>query len=273
MKYTVLSLRVEIQSSQSDCFSECDFLKKRVSKLVGILRSAQFRHVLQKQHVAAGVEHVAVLHNLGDIRLVADIGANRGQFALAARHCFPGALIFSFEPLSGPAEIFRKVFAADERIRLHVAAIGRNAGSTMIYVSARDDSSSLLPIADLQNKVFPGTGGVTTGTIQVAPLSQFLAPQDIETPALLKLDVQGYELEALKGCEDLLDRFAYVYVECSFMELYKGQALTDEVIAWLRKHSFQLCGCYNMYYDRRGQAVQADFLFRRVAPPNCVPWI
>ncbi|MGH9448085.1 MAG: FkbM family methyltransferase [Terriglobia bacterium] len=48
---------------------------------------------------------------------------------------------------------------------------------------------------------------------------------------LFKLNVQGHELEALKACEDLLDRFAYVYVECSFMELYKGQALADEVIA------------------------------------------
>lgn len=102
---------------------------------------------------------------------------------------------------------------------------------------------------------------VATETIQVSLLSQFLAPQDIESPALLKLDVQGYELEALKGCEDLLNRFTYVYVECSFVELYKGQALADEVIAWLRDRGFPLRGCYNMAYDWRGQAVQADFLF------------
>lgn len=232
-------------------------------KLWQISGVSSWRRALVNQRVAAGVEHVVVMRNLAGIRFVVDIGANRGQFALAARHCFPGAAIISFEPLSKPAKVFRKVLAGDGRVRLHVAAVGTEQGSFPIHISRRDDSSSLLPITDLQNKVFPGTGEVATETIQVAPLSQFLAPKDIESPALLKLDVQGYELEALKGCEGLLDRFAYVYVECSFMELYKGQALADEVITWLHERSFQLRGCYNMAYDRCGQAVQADFLFKR----------
>ena len=75
--------------------------------------------------------------------------------------------------------------------------------------------------------------------------------------------MQGFELEALQGCEDLLDRFAQVYVECSFLELYTGQALADEVIAWLRERGFRLAGVYNMSYDRNGSAVQGDFLFSR----------
>ena len=47
--------------------------------------------------VAAGIEHTAVLRNL-TCETVVDVGANRGQFALAARHYFPNAEIFSFEP-------------------------------------------------------------------------------------------------------------------------------------------------------------------------------
>jgi len=49
------------------------------------------------------------------------------------------------------------------------------------------------------------------------------------------MDVQGFELPALAGCEGMLDRFAWIYVECWFMELYAGQALADAVIAWLRE--------------------------------------
>jgi len=45
--------------------------------------------------------------------------------------------------------------------------------------------------------------------------------------------------------------------------LYTGQALADEVIAWLRERSFKLCGVYNMAHDRDGKAVPADFLFER----------
>lgn len=92
-------------------------------------------------------------------------------------------------------------------------------------------------------------------------LADALPAADIEAPALLKLDVQGFELQALAGCEPLLDRFAWVYVECSFVELYAGQAFADEVIAWLRERSFSLRGVFNMTYDAKGVALQADFLF------------
>ncbi|MHB8311541.1 MAG: FkbM family methyltransferase [Metallibacterium sp.] len=80
---------------------------------------------------------------------------------------------------------------------------------------------------------------------------------------MLKLDVQGYELQALRGCETLLEAFAWVYCECSFVELYAGQALADAVIAWLRARGFGLLGAYNMANDRDGRVVQADFLFGR----------
>lgn len=77
------------------------------------------------------------------------------------------------------------------------------------------------------------------------------------------MDVQGFELPALAGCEGLLDRFAWIYVECWFMELYAGQALADAVIAWLRDRGLRLAGVYNMSDDSDGRAVQADFLFGR----------
>lgn len=215
--------------------------------------------------VAAGVEHTPVLHSLGDIRTVIDIGANRGQFALVARRCFPQAQIIAFEPLTQPASRFRQVFADAGQVTLHQAAIGPEQIRVPIHISARDDSSSLLPITTLQGQIFPGTGEAATEIVKAAPLRDFLAKEDIQSPALLKLDVQGYELEALKGCEGLLEHFTYVYCECSFMELYAGQALTDEVIAWLRERGFRLEGIYNMAYDRQGRAVQGDFLFGRLS--------
>jgi FkbM family methyltransferase len=192
-----------------------------------------------------------------------DIGANRGQFALVARRCFPQARIIAFEPLPKPANKFRRVFADVGQVTLHQAAIGPGQGQVPIHISARDDSSSLLSITALQGQVFPGTAEVATEVVKIAPLSDFLAMEDIQSPALLKLDVQGYELETLKGCEALLQYFTYVYCECSFMELYAGQALADEVIVWLRERSFRLRGVYNMTYDQMGKAVQGDFLFGR----------
>ncbi|WP_276965161.1 FkbM family methyltransferase, partial [Metallibacterium scheffleri] len=189
--------------------------------------------------------------------------ANRGQFALVSRHCYPDARIVSFEPLPEPAAIFRQVFASDARVLLHACAIADKAGTTHMHVSARDDSSSLLPIGSEQTRIFPGTAEVALAQIEMRRLEDVLQRADIAAPALLKLDVQGYELQALRGCETLLDAFAWVYCECSFVELYAGQALADEVIAWLRERRFGLLGAYNMAFDHAGRAVQADFLFGR----------
>lgn len=215
-----------------------------------------------KLGVAAGIEHLPVL-NLLDCKTVVDVGSNRGQFALVAKFCFPKAKIISFEPLLKPSELFSKIFFSDKNVTLYNAAIGSENTSHKMYVSAHDDSSSLLPISSLQRRIFPGTEEVDIVTVQVAPMDFFLNKNDIVAPAILKLDVQGYELEVLEGCSVVLNEFTYIYVECSFVELYEGQAFASEVIDFLYKKYFSLDGVYNMYYDDNGRAIQADFLFKK----------
>ena len=212
--------------------------------------------------VAAGIEHQKYLASVCLLTVV-DIGANNGQFALVTRKCFPNSRIISFEPLAKPANKFIALFSNDPGIIFHQTAIGPRKGETTIHVSAANDSSSLLPISLLQEHLFPGTQEIRTEVVKVGRLSDYVKPEQIVAPAMLKLDVQGYELEALRGCEDLLGRFSYVYVECSFVELYTSQALVDEVIAWLRVRGWRLGGIYNMAYDRDGRSIQADFLFEK----------
>lgn len=237
----------------------------RSRKLARLIVVPLWRVALLRHYVAAGPEHGFVMQHLGEIRTVVDIGANCGQFALAARHFFPAAHIESFEPLSEAADVYKSVFANDSNTTLYEVAIGPESGEATIHISRRADSSSLLPIGAVQDRLFPGTAQAGTATIKVAPLSAYVVAADIDGPALLKLDVQGFELQALKGCEEALESFTWVYVECSFIELYEGQALADEVIAWLRDRDFGLCGIYNTVYDAARRPVQADFLFGKKA--------
>jgi FkbM family methyltransferase len=238
-------------------------LAAKAGKLARILSVRAWRRALLHHRVAAGAEHADVLRSMPGLRTIVDVGANRGQFALTARHCFPEARIVSFEPLARPAATYRAVFANDARTKLINAALGPKTGDAVIYVSGRDDSSSLLPITAAQSVLFPGTAQISTATVPVARLAEYLPASAIETTALLKLDVQGFELQALAGCDDVLDRFAWIYAECSFMELYAKQAFAAEIIAWLRERGFELRGVYHMAYDAQGRAVQADFLFAR----------
>lgn len=236
---------------------------KKLKKTLEILTGSDMLWLRALRHgVAASIEHTRLLRSL-NCRTVVDIGANRGQFALAARHSCPSARIIAFEPLSGPAAVFESVFCGKESVVLHKYAIGPRAEKSSMHVSGRDDSSSLLPISPLQEQIFPGTGEVETIAVQVAPLDAFVKSSAVVDPAMLKLDVQGFELNALKGCESLLRRFTWIYCECSFVELYSGQHLAADVIAWLSNRGFFVKGMYNPSYDNDGIAVQADFLFGR----------
>jgi FkbM family methyltransferase len=233
---------------------------KQMQKLAKVLTNSSYRRALRSTGVAAGVEHEAMLKTL-DFTTVVDIGANRGQFALVARHCYPKARIYSFEPLAGPASRFRTALGGDSLITLHPVAVGPAAGNATMHVTADDDSSSLLPITAMQQSLSAGSREVASEAIQIIRLSDLITAADLNAPALLKIDVQGYELSVLQGCEALLNRFSHVYVECSFVELYAGQALASEVIRFLLERQFSLVGAYNMYYDRLGLAIQADLMF------------
>lgn len=233
----------------------------RIEKLTRVVLSRQLLRALIRSRVLAGVEHMSVFPE--GLATVVDIGANRGQFALSARRWVPEAHIISFEPLPGPAAVFRKVFSCDKNVLLHEAAIGPGCEVRTMHVSQRDDSSSLFPISSVQTTIFPGTEEQDSISVRVAPLKEFTSVEELKTPAMLKLDVQGFEYEALVGCESLLHCFDLVYCECSFMELYSGQKLAHEVIDWLSIRGFGLAGFYNPHYDRLGKAVQADCLFRR----------
>lgn len=242
------------------------FVSRRTRKLVKLLRllpNAVYRRGL-RHGVGAAIEHRRLIGSLS-LATVVDVGANVGQFSLLVRALHPEAGIIAFEPLPDAAARYRQVFEGDNRATLHEAAIAPEQGSATMHVSASADSSSLLPISDRQSELFPGTEEVGTTDVDVGPLDSFVTSDDVRAPAMLKIDVQGFELEVLRGSAALLPAFAYVYVEASFEALYEDQALFADVAAFLEAQGYEEVGRYNLSYTPDGAPIQADFLFRRIS--------
>ena len=214
---------------------------------------------------AAGIEHILFLKNFRsqDLKTIIDIGANKGQFSLIAKNFFPNANIFAFEPLTRPYEKFIKIFNKIENVKIYKYAIGTFDDEVMMNISKREDSSSILEIGPLQKKIFQGTDKVNEEKIYVSPIDKMLEINKIHNPSLLKIDVQGYELEVLKGCKNILDKIDHIYCECSFIELYKNQAIYSQVCEWLYDYNFSVESIYNPSYDDKGQMVQADIYFKK----------
>jgi FkbM family methyltransferase len=233
-----------------------------ISKILRTLWFRQYRSTLLRTLVFASSEHDSIIADLA-LDTVVDIGANRGQFALCIRRLYPEAEIFSFEPLAKAATKYLAVFKGDRRTHLFRKAVSTTGGSATLHVTQWDVSSSLLPIAEAQMNNFPLAKESRQETVSLARLSDCVEAESIAGTALLKLDVQGYELSALQGCEDLLPSFTYVYLEASFIELYVGQPLAGDLIAYLSSHGFTLACVANLSCGKSRRPIQADFLFSR----------
>ncbi len=126
----------------------------------------------------------------------------------------------------------------------------------------------LLPKALRHHDEVARTRSVDEVTVRTARLDHELGSADLPSPCLLKIDVQGFEMEVLAGAEALLPSVDEILVECSFVELYDGQPLADEVIVFLLGVGYRLRGAYGMSTDDDGRCLQADLLFLRSETPQ-----
>ena len=242
--------------------SPTNSLGRRLRKLAAAIRSPDYRRALPHGVVAAlEHEHVPFEHQY---RTVLDVGANRGQFALFAMHRFPDARVLCFEPVPAARKKLGEVLSlANHDSRVFEFAATATDGVATIRVARDDAISSLLPPTPAQLEAFPASETVAELEVKTTRLDRAVTNLGLESPILLKVDVQGTELEVLRGSEALLEQIDTVLVEVSFVELFQGQAMADEVLEFLRSRSFRLTEFCSPIWDRRQRCLQADLLFDR----------
>lgn len=188
---------------------------RRLRKLIVLLGRPSWRRAVRKG-VAAAVEHRDVPFGQ-DFATVVDVGAHHGQFALLALELFQRSSIFCVEPVPGALDGFAPPSSpmGGSRALLPLPPPPRATGGCMS--SRRTDSSSLLPILESHVDAFPGTEEARIVEVEARTLDS-LVGERIQRPCLLKVDVQGGELEVLNGAEVVLAQVDVAYVECSFVE-------------------------------------------------------
>lgn len=198
----------------------------RAQKLLAALRRPAYRSAFVRHRVLPTIELAPLLG--GDFRTVIDVGANRGQFALVARATWPQARIISFEPVPSAAARFSAVFENDSAVELHRIALGSVTEERVLTVPDADDGASFL----VQLRGVPLK-------VQVQCLDE--VELDLARPALLKLDVQGFELEVLKGALLTLPLIDAVIAECSFAAA-PPIPTASELVDFMSQAGFRLTG-------------------------------
>jgi FkbM family methyltransferase len=212
--------------------------------------------------VAASLEHSRVLRKLPAAGTIIDIGSNRGQFILEAIKWHPDCRFFAFEPQSTERKVMERALAGISSLTVYSFALGEEGTTAQMHVSAAADSSSIFEQTALQSASFPRTQNVGREEVTVQRLDYLLDASMLSSPVICKIDVQGYELKALRGFGSLLSLIDYLIVEVSNVPFYKGAPNSAEVIAFLASNGFAIANIYNMYV-KNDVCLQTDILFHR----------
>lgn len=181
---------------------------------------------------------------------VLDVGCNDGSTSIYYGDFLPNATFHLFEAHPFIAEKAASRIAhhpRPDRFRLNCFAVGDVPGEAVLHVSrmphAEDwraevsDSSSLLP-PKLHTERYEFVTFDEKLKVAVKPLSNYLDQEGI-VPDFLHIDVQGFELNALRGMGNYLKQLTAIWIEVETIELYEGQPLKKDVEAFLSSAGFE----------------------------------
>ncbi|MGE3911817.1 MAG: FkbM family methyltransferase [Chloroflexota bacterium] len=198
------------------------------------------------------------------IKTIIDIGANDGQYAEYLNDFFKPAVVHAFEPLLGCQPQLAALSEKIPHLTVHQVALSDENGEATFYSNEYAPASSLLAVSDLARRAFPETERASASTVRLARLDDILTVDTLEPDILIKIDVQGVEDRVIRGGTAIFSVAKIVLIEMSFVPVYDGQPLFEEVHALLEGCGLRLAGFKNQIDDAQtGQPLFAHCLYRR----------
>lgn len=220
-------------------------------------------------HYSPARSEWAALHRMLEthrISVVLDVGANEGQFARSLREAGFQGRIVSFEPISS---VHARLSAAAKADPLWTVpppvALGDREGSIRLNLSANTGSSSVLSILPAHVEAAADSDFVGSEVVQMERLdSVYRNYVGHDDRVFLKMDVQGFESQVLKGAQVALADVQGLQVELSLVELYAGQATFWDLSREITNEGFELWSLMPAFIDpKSGRLLQVDGIFFR----------
>lgn len=202
--------------------------------------------------------------NADRFRAVIDIGANEGQFAKVALNAFPGSKIIAFEPLPDCYESMVSKFNGESRFEAHNLALGDARCEMQFNRHSFTPASSFLKLSSAQASAFPYTADATTMKVHCDRLDDVINPDTLIGPVFIKIDVQGYEANVVKGAIAHLKKAEMVMIECALQPMYESQPPVLDLLQRLDNLGLRLAGVVDQLGEpATGKPLQLDFLWVR----------
>lgn len=139
------------------------------------------------------------------------------------------------------------------------AAVSDVVGKARLLLYSHADNNSLLPCGNDMPKAVFEVGGVEVDTLRVDDI-YINTPFRADKYKLLTMDIQGYELHALRGADWFLRNSGvkFIYTEVINVEFYKNCVTHQQYIEYLKPYGFELVD-----QDREGGKEWGNLLFAK----------
>lgn len=195
-------------------------------------------------------------------KTVLDIGGSNGAWSGVINTVYPSARFELFEPLAGRRDDYDKVLAwvRDNRpnFRVHSIALGETNGEADFWHETNAVGSSLLA------SNFPANQCIK---VPVRRLDDYLIERQIPQPEVIKADVQGGELQIIKGGRRTFELADVLHIETWLTRTYGPQTpLLPEIMETLRPlgHVMVQLGEFWRADSQEIQAIDAFFIHKRL---------
>jgi FkbM family methyltransferase len=168
-------------------------------------------------------------------RSILDVGANRGDWSRLAVKNFPDASFILVDPLQEMVPHLERFCSEHPKARHVQAGAGATEGELLLTVSDDLAGSSFMP------SLTEGAASVQPGgrKIKIVTLDS-LYDDKTPLPDLVKLDVQGFELEALKGAQKFFGHTELFILEVALIKVGPSLPIVSEVVEFLAKAGYEV---------------------------------
>ncbi|CAD5929111.1 Methyltransferase FkbM family [Planktothrix agardhii] len=152
-------------------------------------------------------------------------------------------------------ERLQENFADSPNVQVVQAAIANHNDTVTLHLTSLESSSSILPWKQY-SEIYPNIKEIQQLTLSSRTLDTLLeelnlSPSDFN---ILILDIQGAELLALEGANQLLNNLDAIYTNVHYQELFEGGALAEEVNQFLSDYQFDIVAEDTPYHPAWGEA-------------------
>lgn len=218
--------------------------------------------ITPQAHLPHGVSLHSDLEKLGwatnDKRVIFDVGANIGEFTNDLVQRFQKSIYHCFEPDPRLYKQLSNRFLGNDHIFIVQKGCGESEQTETLFLNENSTINSIVP------RNFQKNTTVRTETIDIITLSNYLENTGLEKIDLLKIDVEGFEMQVLRGLKEHIARVSLVLVESRFSDYTLSGTRFEQINDFMTQNGFEFFCLYDYTAPQKQRFDYGDVLFVNV---------